>query len=75
MYVYVVTADGWREGYGSQIYLVGVYTDPKKAEETAKNITVPTIITKAVLDKAYPLTETGFMSESCNSNYLGGYYE
>ena len=75
MFVYVVTADGWGEGYGSQIYLVGVYTDLKDAEEVAKNITSPAIITKAVLDKTYPLTETGFMSESCNPNYLGGYYE
>lgn len=55
MNVNVVTANGWREGYGVNIYLMGVFTSRKKAKEATHGLPYSTQIDKVPIDKAFPL--------------------
>lgn len=74
MNLYVVTADGWGEGYGAEIYLVGVFSDKKKAEEVRKEEGGK--MTEVALDEIYPLKESDmFVDVYGNDKYLGGYVE
>lgn len=34
--VWMVTADTWTEGYGSSIYLVGIFDDEQKADDAVE---------------------------------------
>jgi hypothetical protein len=77
--VYVVTANGWREGYGANIYLMGVFTSRKKAQEAAHELPYSTQINGVPIDKAFPLKRD---YDNCleddnysNQYYLGGYCE
>ncbi len=70
--VYVVTQDGFLDGYGTEIYLVGVFTEKKKAEKAAS--AERTSITEIQLDKAFPLEES-ICGGLENDFYLGGYNE
>ena len=71
MVVYVVTEDGCKTGYGSSMYLKGVFTDKGKA---AKAMFTGGKITPVELDEYYSLTkdEEGNFE---NEYYLGGYTE
>ncbi len=73
--LYVKTADGYMQGYGSEIYLVGVYDSRDKAEQDGQFGS----ITEITLNKTYPLTKhvddvLGYESYE-NENFLGGYTE
>ncbi len=61
MVVYVVTEDGCKTGYGSSIYLKGVFTDKGKA---AKAMFTGGKITPVELDEYYPLTEDEEVKET-----------
>ena len=72
--VYVLTQDGWTEGYGSEIYLIGVYLDKELAERYVSehfNVTL-TIIEP---NKAFPLRYGQQGRNMENDYHLGGYIE
>lgn len=69
--VHVVTADGWKNGDGSEIYLIGVFYDKDTAERAAKKN--KGIVTEIIADKAHPLKKSG--NDKANDYYLGGYIE
>lgn len=76
--LYVVTADGYDDGYGSEIYLLGVFKDEESAkamEEKYPHLEVT--ITAVELGKEYPLSpnDRGWGLTYENDNYLGGYVE
>jgi len=70
--VYVVTADGWFEGYGSLIFLVGVFTDKAEAEKAAANEEYANI-KEIPINKTFPLE--GDKHEAENDYFLGGFCE
>ena len=72
--VYTVTADGWRNGYGAEIYLLGVFDNRADADACATQCGVGAFITKVELNKSYPLKEDAW-GDSGNELYLGGYCE
>lgn len=67
MKLYVVTADTWDMGYGSEIYLIGVFKDEDKAKQAASENVGE--ITEVILDELYPIID------GANGKYLGGYIE
>lgn len=76
--LYVVTADGYDDGYGSELYLLGVFKDEESAkalEEKYSHLEVT--ITAVELGKVYPLSpnERGWGLTYENDHYLGGYVE
>lgn len=74
MIVYVVTADGWNEGYGAEIYLVGVFSTMEKAEQVAKDNSG--IVTEIMLDEEHKMAESDTLFyRAGNDKYLGGYVE
>lgn len=79
--VYVITANGWREGYGANIYLMGVYTDLEKARAASYwSQTAPAKIDKIPIDKVFPLmrdydNRSEDYDNYSNQYYLGGYVE
>ena len=85
--VYVMTADGWCEEYGAQIYLIGVFNSLEAAKEHEEKIIkdfngrpndVPYMvrITKAVLNNPIDLTKNNEEWDYYSNNYyLGGYIE
>lgn len=79
--VYVVTANGWREGYGAEIYLMGVFSDLEKARAASYwTPTAPAQIDKIPIDKVFPLTRDYYnrleiYDNYSNQFYLGGYVE
>ena len=74
--VYVVTADGYNQAYGSEIYLIGVYSSRVDAESVQnqynKNVAK---VTAVILDQDYPLVFEDMNGTYTNENYLGGYFE
>ena len=80
MNVYVVTANGWREGYGANIYLMGVFTSRKKAQEVTHNLPYSMQIDEVPIDKLFPLKRdydnySEYYDNYSNQYYLGGYVE
>lgn len=78
--LYVVTCDGVQDGYGSYIYLVGVFDNRKDAEnarDAAAKVSNDEFasITEVDLNKEYPLVMNSDFSEATNENLLGGYME
>ena len=71
MVVYVVTEDGCKTGYGSSMYLKGVFTDKGKA---AKAMFTGGKITPIELDEYFPLAKDGDGNLE-NEHYIGGYIE
>ena len=69
MKVYVVMSDTWNMGYGSEIYLIGVFKDKEKAEQVANTYDGVGMITEVTLDALYPIVN------GSNDKYLGGYIE
>lgn len=74
MKLYVVTANGELGGYGSEIYLVGVFTSQEAAENAMVNNALQYNITEVIQDKVYPLVKESDTYYD-NANYLGGYVE
>ncbi len=73
MILYVVTEDGYRHSWGSEIYLVGVYDDRETAESVAKNLEYGRI-TEITLNNTHMLRYDDF-DDMRNNLYLGGYAE
>lgn len=84
--VYVMTADGWGEEYGAQIYLIGVFSSLESAREYEEKIIkdfgdgprdVPYMvtITKAVLNNPTDLSKAVWGNDYGNEYFLGGYVE
>ena len=72
--VYVVTKDGWTEGYGAEIYLLGVFSDKNVAEKVATENNAD--VTEIEPNKAFPLKRGDHWWESDYNDYhLGGYCE
>ena len=85
--VYLVRFDGYLNGYGSENYLLGVYSSRKKAEEAVKKLNaeveealgehfwyIQAYIEGIRLDHTYELrVDPDF--EVSTSIYLGGYVE
>ena len=71
---YVLTADGWTHGYGSELYLMGVFFDKETAEKKAEEQDVHVSITEIEANKVFPLKTNAFFEET-NAYYLGGYIE
>ena len=71
--VYTVTANGWRNGYGAEIYLLGVFDNLSDAEFCAKCV-IEAKITAVGINKMFPLIKDEW-GDLANENYLGGYCE
>ena len=75
MILYVVTEDGYRHSWGSEIYLVGVYDDRETAESVVKNLKYGRI-TEITLNSTHMLRYEDFgFGDMGNDLYLGGYAE
>ena len=84
--LYVVVANGYFfDGWGSELYLLGVFTSEEKAQKCVKDNTkssrgsskklIPAIH-KIRLDEDYPLKPSKFIDYVYNGSvYLGGYCE
>lgn len=72
--VYVVTKDGWNDSYGSEIYLLGVFSNKDTAKIVAKEHHAE--VTEIEPNKVFPLKHDK-NEPWCdyNSYYLGGYAE
>ena len=75
MTLYAVTADGHNQPYGSEIYLIGVFDDKRKATETVSKCKYQTKITEVEMNKKYRMKHDKFWDEWSNEKYLGGYSE
>lgn len=65
MKLYVVTADVYEDGYGSEIKLFGVYSDEEKAKSR-----------KAEIEKEHENTTLTEIEQNSDCEiYLGGYIE
>ena len=71
MKVYVVVEDGWDKGWGSQMYITGVYDTKEMAKQFKGRfgsiIEIPT-------NEYFPLKEE-VEYERSNDYFVGGYYE
>lgn len=78
MKLYVLTVDGYTRGYGSYIYLVGVFDSMKKVEEAQntldKEIREDSSINEISLNEVAELTEDRW-GDFANRYLLGGYHE
>lgn len=78
MKLYVLTVDGYTEGYGSAVYLVGVLDSLEKAKEAQNSLDDEirqfSSIDEVLLNEAVPLTKDEWGSFH-NIHYLGGYCE
>ena len=73
--VYVVTEEGLREGYGSYIYLIGVFDTLEQAEKV-RSVNDYREITPISKNIEYPLEKGNDYCENYRNDYfLGGYEE
>ena len=70
---YVLTQDGYTAGWGSELYLLGVFDDKETAERIAKEHKCT--VTEIEANRFFPLSETPFPEQKANDYYLGGYTE
>ena len=70
---YVLTGDGYTAGWGSEIYLLGVFDDKETAERMAKECECT--VTEIEANRFFPLSETPYPGSKANNYYLGGYTE
>ena len=80
MKLYVVTADGWTLGYGSELYLVGVFDTEEQAVEAldkARKAGAYCKIKEINLNEEHPMKkgERKWELDLSNDIYLGGYCE
>ena len=76
MKLYVVTADGWKMGYGSELYLIGVFNSEEKAVDAYKRseeLGAYCRITVIGLNEEHPMNSV--FNSLGNDLYLGGYCE
>ena len=77
MKIFLVTFDGYKEAYGSELYTAGVFAVKTEAENYAKELKdkydVYTCVTELELNKKYEPKDSNFCFS--NKNYLGGYSE
>lgn len=85
--VWMVTADTWTEGYGSTIYLVGIFDDEQKADDAVEATKMRyKIVNKYAVEpnnmydltnpcEDYALDEDDAPIPPKNAIYLGGYIE
>lgn len=74
--VYVVTVDGYNQLYGSEIYLIGVYSSRIDAESVQDRYNKNGAkVTAVILNRDYPLNFEDMNGTCTNENYLGGYFE
>ena len=53
---YLVFVDTWREGYGTNVFCVGVFSDPAKAEEVKESVSeFRPFVLEVEEDKVYEL--------------------
>ncbi|WP_205272294.1 DUF7336 domain-containing protein [Lactococcus taiwanensis] len=64
MKVYVLTADDWDGGYGSEIFLFGVFSTEEKAHKQANEMDLV----------CYDISPVN-VDENGKTSYLGGYIE
>lgn len=72
--VWIAYVDTWTDGYGSSIYLLGVFDDEAKAVEarkTAEKEYESVFVNKVEVNKIYSLEPL----VAAESMYLGGYTE
>ena len=81
MKVYLVVFDGWLAGYGSNIYLLGVYDNENKANEIAASFNkkyeeelVEAYVEEVDLNHTYDEEREGDWAIR-TPIYLGGYVE
>ena len=79
--IYIVSFDGWLGGYGSEIYILGVYDDPDKAIEAKElfdrkyeNYDLVADIDEVVLNQEYDV-KVKECDAASTSVCLGGYLE
>lgn len=72
--IYVVTANGYKQPFGSEIYLVGVFDNREDANRCVTQTALGAIITEVELNKPYPLKEDAW-GDYGNELFLGGYCE
>ena len=76
MNLYVVTADGWTSGWGTEIYLVGVYDSEEQALKVIEeNESLYCKMSVVELNKTYKMKKDDSWGNYTNKLYLGGYYE
>ena len=81
MDVYVLTIDGWGDGYGSYIFLVGVFDSKEKAENAMKELPECLIneercsITCTNINDVHNLRKGFGADDYMNDFCLGGYAE
>ena len=80
MKLYVLIADGWRLGYGEELYLVGVFDNEDRAIEAldkAREAGAYCTIKLINLNEEHPLKKgAGLWKENLSNDiYLGGYCE
>ena len=76
--VYLVTFDGYNNYDGSEIYLLGIYSNREVADKAAdkfKEEFIPNVqVREVILDHTYSV-ETGRWIGFSSQIYLGGYIE
>ena len=73
--IYVVTEEGWREGYGSYTYLIGVFDTLEQAEKVC-NVNDYRRLTSIVKNTEHSLKKGSDVFEYYTNKYcLGGYSE
>ena len=75
MELFVVTCDGYSRGYGSEIYLVGIFSSEEEIKAAKLKPNLKYNITKVPLGKVFHMKKTGYGNDYANDNYLGGYFE
>lgn len=75
MELFVVTCNGYREGYGSELYLVGVFTSEEEVKAAKSNPNLQYDVIKVPLGKVFPMEKTEYCNNYSNENYIGGYFE
>ena len=76
MKLYVVTADGWKMGYGSELYLIGVFDSEERAMDAyrrSEELGAYCGIKVIGLNEEHPMNV--FCNSLSNDLYLGGYCE
>lgn len=74
--VYVVIEEGWKDGYGSYPFLIGVFDSKEDAEkmvERSADMDEPRVVIEIEKNKEFPLTEGEYYY--FNDYSLGGYAE
>lgn len=78
MKLYVVTADGWKMGCGSELFLIGVFDSEEKAMDAYKHsqeLGAYCRIKVIELNEEHPMNMNSYFSSLSNDLYLGGYCE